>query len=153
MKGLGRSAALLGLAGAASVILTIGGPGLGIAQAADGNGDRKDNGALDDKNRDKDCIDGTDDGRNDDWFKDGILGDRDKDKDCVVGAGVGVGVGGGGGGGGGGGAPGGGPGGVAAGGGGMATNSTPVLPLAGAGLGAILLTVGVVNRRRGQGTI
>ncbi|OHV36988.1 MULTISPECIES: hypothetical protein [Pseudofrankia] len=160
MKGLGRSAALLGLSGAASLILTIGGPGLGIAQALDdGNGDKKDNGILNDKDKDnRDCIgrdgkdgkDGKDGGilgdrdKDDDWFKDGILDDKDRDR-CAVGVGVvGVGVGGGGGAG---------AGGVAAGGGGMAANSTPVLPLAGAGLGAILLTVGVANRRRNQGTI
>jgi len=156
MKGLGRSAALLGLAGAASVMLTIGGPGLGVAQALD-DGGRKDNGILDDKNRDclgkdgkdrKDGKDGRDGGilgddrKDGDWFKDGILDDKRRDN-CAVGVGVvGVGVGGGGAGA---------PGGVAAGGGGMAANSTPMLPLAGAGLGAILLTVGVANRRRSQG--
>ena len=169
MKGLGRSAALLGLSGAASLILTIGGPGLvGIAHAEDGGtGDKKDTGILDDKNKDKDggilddkhgkdCdrdkdggILGDKDGKDkdDDWFKNGILDDKDKgkDRDCAVGVGVGVGVVGVG--------AGGGAGGVAAGGGGMAANSAPILPLAGAGLGAILLTVGVANRRRNQGTI
>jgi hypothetical protein len=176
MKGLGRSAALLGLSGAASLILTIGGPGLvGIAHAEDGGtGDKKDTGILndkdkdggilDDKDKDKDCDRNKDkdggilgdkddkdsrdskDSKDDDWFKDGILDDKDKDKnrDCAVGVGVGVGVVGVGVGGGGG---------VAAGGGGMAANSAPILPLAGAGLGAILLTVGVTNRRRNQGTI
>lgn len=90
---------------------------------------------ADDINKDKD----------DDWFN---WDDKDKDKnkdgkDCPVGgivAGVGVGVVGGGVGGG-----------VAAGGGGMADpSSSPMIPLAGAAFGALLIGAGVA-RRRAQG--
>ncbi|MBL7502805.1 hypothetical protein I6A84_00315 [Frankia sp. CNm7] len=163
MKGLGRSAALLGLSGAASLILTLG-PGLGVAHALEGDkGDQRDNGILDDKgdkdgglfddkecrDRDKDkdgWFDDKDDkdrDKDDDWFDGGILDDKDKDRDCPVGVGVGVGVGVVGGGVGGGG--------VAAGGGGMSAGDVPLAPLAGVGLGALLLTAGVASRRRGQG--
>jgi hypothetical protein len=182
MKGLGRSAALLGMSGAASLILTLG-PGLGIAHAIDDNGgNRNDNRGCNilDGNKDrrdgrdgKDGLDNKDDGldnkddglNNNDWFnwddKNKDNKDNRRDGDCIIGAGVGVGVGvgvvgagvgagagAGVGAGAGGGAP---AGGVGAGGGGMAGDSTPLLPLAGAGLGAILLTAGVATRRRGQG--
>jgi hypothetical protein len=133
MKGLGRSAALVGLSGVAGMVLTFG-VGVGAAHADTASGDKSGNGILDDKK---------DDGG---LFPNGILNDKDKDKDnCVVGGVgvgvVGVGVGGGGAGGG-----------VAAGGGGMADPST-ALPLAGAGLGAVLLGVGVASRRRQQGAL
>ncbi|MBX6389370.1 MAG: hypothetical protein IRZ08_10295 [Frankia sp.] len=152
MKGLGRSAALLGLSGAASLILTLG-PGLGVAHALeDDKGDKKDSGLFDDKDRcedDKGLFDDKDEDRDKDKDDD-ILGglfddkdkDKDRDKDCVGGVGVGVGAVG---------VGGVGAGGVAAGGGGMSADSVPVAPLVGAGLGAILLGVGVASRRRGQG--
>jgi len=84
-------------------------------------------------------------GKDDDWF-DWDDKDKDKDRNCVGGvvAGVGVGVGGGAG-----------AGGVAAGGGGMAgghDSSSPLLPIAGATVGALLIGAGVA-RRRAQGAI
>ncbi|SNQ45549.1 conserved membrane hypothetical protein [Frankia canadensis] len=84
--------------------------------------------------------------RDDDWFDwDDKDKDRDKDHNCVGGvvAGVGVGVGGVG------------AGGVAAGGGGMAgghDSSSPLLPIAGATVGALLIGAGVA-RRRAQGAV
>lgn len=179
-KGLGRGAALLAMSGAASVVLTFG-PGLAVAQAdilddkrcddkkseewdlfgdkdkdrdkddldkddkevrASIDGDKDDlDRDKDDKDRDKDGKDGKDQDK-DDWFdKDWF--DKDKKRDCPVVGGVGVG------GVGAGGAP---VGGVGAGGGGMADDgSSPLLPLAGAGLGAILIGAGVNARRRNQG--
>ncbi|CUU59498.1 hypothetical protein Ga0074812_12870 [Parafrankia irregularis] len=175
-KGMGRSAALLAMSSAASVILTFG-PGLTAAHAdifddkgkcadqkdkddwdifGDKDKDHKDDkearAAVDDKVDGKDGKDfdkddkfndkdqGKDD--KDDWFAD----KDDKDRDCAVGAGViaggavGVGVGG---------AP---VGGVGAGGGGAAGgDSSPLLPIAGAGLGALLIGAGM--RRRGHGSI
>ncbi|WP_462186274.1 hypothetical protein [Frankia sp. CcWB2] len=102
----------------------------------DGKDDRDGRNGLDGKD-DRDGKDGKDN-----WFR-----WDDKKRDCVVGGvgGVGAGVGPGGG-------PGGGPGaGVAAGGGGMADpGSSPLLPLAGAAVGALLIGAGVA-RRRAQG--
>jgi hypothetical protein len=142
-KGLGRSAALLAMSGGASLILTLG-PGLAAAHAADGG----------DMGKATDCVDG----KNGDWFV-----DKDK-KVCVpgvgAGAGVGAGVGAPGVGAPGVGAPVGGAavpaappaGAVGAGGGGMADDgSSPLLPLAGAGLGAALVGAGLTARRRSQG--
>ncbi|MEX5632121.1 hypothetical protein [Parafrankia sp. FMc2] len=173
-KGMGRSAALLAMSSAASVILTFG-PGMTAAHAdlfddkggcddrkseerfgddkADRDGEIKDDrvarAAVDDKDR----VDGdkVDEGKDDDWFadkdKDGDwFDDKDKDRDCAVGGGiiaggaVGVGVGGG--------AP---AGGVGTGGGGLAGDNSPLLPIAGAGLGALLIGAGM--RRRGHGSI
>lgn len=168
-KGMGRSAALLAMSSAATVILSVG-PGLTAAHAdifddkgrcddkkseewdifgdkdrddKDHRGDKEARAFVDDRNdRDKDDRDKDDrdkDGRDkDDWF-------NDKDRDCPVGvvAGVGVGVGAGGA------AP---AGGVGAGGGGTAdSGNSPLLPIAGAGLGAILIGAGM--RRRGHGSI
>ncbi|MCK9928596.1 hypothetical protein MXD62_15685 [Frankia sp. Mgl5] len=161
-KGMGRSAALLAMSSAATVILSFG-PGLTAAHAdifddkgrcddkksdewdifgdkgrddKDHEGDKEARAFVDDKNdRDKD-----DRGKDDDWFD-----DKDRDRDCPVGvvAGVGVGVGAGGA------AP---VGGVGAGGGGTAdSGNSPLLPIAGAGLGAILIGAGM--RRRGNGSI
>jgi hypothetical protein len=148
-KGLGRSAALLAMSGGASLILTLG-PGLAAAHAADDGGKRP--GVTD-------CVDGRrDDGKGDDW-----LHDKDRKK-CVPGVGAGVGAGAPGVGAPGVGAPGvgapgvGAPGvappagAVSAGGGGMADDgSSPLLPLAGAGLGVALLGAGLAARRRNQG--
>ncbi|WP_026310626.1 hypothetical protein [Parafrankia elaeagni] len=168
-KGMGRSAALLAMSSAASVILTFG-PGLTAAHAfedkdkcgdkqsedwfgddkADKDGEIKDDKVARAAIDDKDKVDGDKD-KDDDWFADKDKDDdwfADKDKDCAVGGGtviaggaVGVGVGGGG-------AP---VGGVGAGGGGVAGDSSPLLPIAGAGLGAILIGAGM--RRRGHGSI
>ncbi len=164
-KGMGRSAAVLAMSSAASVALTFG-PGLAAAHAFDDKdqnpcSDKKDDGW--DSFGDKDGKDGVDgnkdgagnkDGKDGDWFNwDDKDKDKNKNKNCPVGggvAGVGVGVLGGGVGGVGGGA-GGGAGGVAAGGGGMADHgSSPLLPLAGATVGALLIGAGVA-RRRAQG--
>jgi hypothetical protein len=150
MKGLGRGAALLGASGLAGIILALG-PGAGVALAInDGNGGNNGglfpNGIMNDKGKDNNnnCInngkDGKDGKNNGGIFPNGIFGDKNRNQNCVVGVGVGAGVG----------AGAGGPGGVAAGGGGMADPGT-ALPLAGAGLGAVLLSVGYVNRRRQQG--
>jgi hypothetical protein len=109
---------------------------LGRADNLDGNRDGGRDGRDDGKDNGRDNKD-------DDWFN---WDDKDKDKDrrhnCPVGggivAGVGVGVVGG-------------AGGVAAGGGGMADRgSSPLLPVAGATVGALLIGAGVA-RRRAQG--
>lgn len=94
------------------------------------------------KGLDEDKVkDGDKDGdKDEDWFN---WDDKDKDKDCPAGVGVGVvgvgvGVGGVAGGGG-----------VPAGGGGMADRgaSSPLLPVAGATIGALLIGAGVARRR------
>ncbi|MCK9893912.1 hypothetical protein [Frankia sp. AgB32] len=175
-KGMGRGAAVLAMSSAASVVLTLG-PSLAAAHAFDDKGDginNKDNcvGNRDDKDDkdDKDSKDSKDNwdlfgdknkddkgqvkddkdqvkddkqahsddinkDNNDDWFNwDDKDKNKDKDKDnrnCPVGvvAGVGVGV-------------------V---GGGMADPaSSPMIPLAGAAFGALLIGAGVA-RRRAQG--
>jgi hypothetical protein len=125
MKGLGRSAALLGLAGMAGLVVAFG-PGAGVALAINDNGVQNDKNCVKDKNN------------NGGLFPNGILNNCNGVGVAAVAAGGGVG------------GPAGGPtGGVPAGGGGMAAGS-PVLPLAGAGLGAALLTVGYAHRRRQQ---
>ncbi|SQD98256.1 hypothetical protein [Parafrankia sp. BMG5.11] len=166
-KGMGRSAALLAMSSAATVILSFG-PGLTAAHAdifddkgrcddkkseewdifgdkdrddKDREGDKEARAFVDDKDAVKDDRDKDDRDKDDDWFD-----DKDKDRDCPVGvvAGAGVGVGAGAGG-----AP---VGGVGAGGGGTAdSGNSPLLPIAGAGLGAILIGAGM--RRRGHGSI
>ncbi len=169
-KGMGRRAALLAMSSAATVIVTFG-PGLTAAHAdifddkgrcddkkseewdifgdkndrdkdavkddKDHEGDKEARAFVDDRDGDKD----RDRDKDDDWFDDK---DKDRDRDCPVGvvAGVGVGVGVGA-------AP---VGGAAAGGGGTADGgNSPLLPIAGAGLGAILIGAGM--RRRGHGSI
>ena len=173
--GLKRGAALFAMTGAASLALTFG-PGVTAAGALEdilkddkkcvekGVADKKDGEAKDQAKEqdkaaggDKEARAGEEDKKDEgdkglfdkDLFEDkDLFGDKDKDK-C---AGAAAGGGGGGGGvivaGGGAAVP---VGGVAAGGGGTALDGdAPVWPIAGAGLGALLVAAGLHARRRGD---
>ncbi|MCM3885979.1 hypothetical protein [Frankia sp. R82] len=176
-KGMGRRAAALAISGIATVAFTAGvGTSAAHAfddkktncGNQDKDKDKDDWGIFDDKNKDggKDNPEkkaeadelnkgdggnglgadkAKDDGKDGDKDKDGDWfnwDDKDKKDDCPVGtgvvAGVGVGVG-----------VGGVAGGVPAGGGGMAERgaSSPLLPVAGATMGALLIGAGVARRR------